>query len=251
MPWKFTNKAATETEPEQTELLIEGDIIDDEDAFLYEFFGIKAASANAFKTELAAYKGKDIAVRINSYGGSVWAAAGMYNALIDHKKTGGKVTTRTDQKAMSAATIPYMAGDVRLMGPVDIFMIHNPLTEVYGYASDLRKTADVLDEVKETIVNAYQIGTGRSRAKLSQLMDDETYMSAKTAINDGFATGMITAAQTGDAAPAVADFSFNRSKILNSTMTALKRAVALCKPPDPPPNNTAHLKARMALEIEI
>jgi ATP-dependent Clp protease protease subunit len=250
--WKFTNKAATETASESVELEITGDIIDDEDAWLYEWFGIQAASPNAFRAALKEHAGKDIVVRINSYGGSVWAAAGMYNALMDHKNTGGKITTRTDQKAMSAATIPYMAGDERLMGAVDMLMIHNPLTEVYGYASDLRRVADVLDEVKETIINAYAV-TGRSRTKLSELMDNETYMSAKTAIKDGFATGMIGEAEV---APAnVSDFSFNRAAILNSTGDGLKRMVALQKkPPDPPPEppaDTAALKARMALELNV
>lgn len=247
--WKFQNKPATETEPESIELLIEGNIVDDADAWIYEWFGMPAATPNAFKDELVKYKGKDITVRINSYGGSVWAAAGMYNALIDHKATGGKVTTRTDQKAMSAATIPFMAGDTRLMGAVDIFMIHNPLTEVYGYASDLRKTADVLDEVKETIINAYQIGTGRSRQKISQLMDDESYMSAKTAIKEGFATGIV--ADTSQSAGEITDFAFNRHKILNSTTDAMKRIVALQKPPQNEPNELEKAKATLALEIEL
>jgi len=251
--WNFTEKPANESEPEFVELQIKGDIVDDEDVWIYELFGMKSASPNAFRDELAKYKGKDITVRINSYGGSVWAAAGMYNALVDHKKTGGKILTRTDEKAMSAATIPFMAGDVRQMGAVDIFMIHNPLTEVYGYASDLRKTADVLDEVKETIVNAYQIGTGRSRAKISQLMDEETYMNAKTANKEGFVTEMI--GETTEKAEIV-DFTFNRSRILNSSSEAMKRMVAIQKPNtgNQPPGNehdTTLIKAKLALEIEM
>ncbi len=247
--WNFINKAATETEPESIELQIEGDIVDDDDAWIYEWYGMKAATPNAFKAALAEHAGKNITVRINSYGGSVWAAAGMYNALVDHKKTGSKITTRTDQKAMSAATIPFMAGDDRVMGAVDIFMIHNPLTEVYGYASDLRKTADVLDEVKETIVNAYQIGTGRSRAKISQLMDDETYMSAKTAIREGFATGVVS--DEKQSGLDVTDFAFSRHKILNSTGDAFKRIMALQKEPNNEPQEIEVLKAKLALEIEL
>ena len=245
MSWKFTNKAATETEPESTELLIEGDIVDDEDTWLYEWFGIKATSTNAFKAALAELRGKDITIRINSYGGSVWAAAGMYNALIDHKATGGKITARTDQKAMSAATIPYMAGGVRLMGAVDILMIHNPLTGVYGYAADLRKAADVLDEVKETIINAYQIGTGRSRDKISRLMDGETYMGAKKAIEENFATGMIEA---DEGQPTVSNFMFDRRAVLDSTGDALKRMVALAQS-SPPIDKVSIAKAKLALEL--
>lgn len=194
--WKFiTKNQAADDHEEEVELRIEGDIVDDDYAWLYEWFGIKATSPNAFREELKQYKGKNITVWIDSYGGSVFAAAGIYNALMEHKKTGAKVIAKVDGKAMSAATIPFMAGDERLMSPMSIFMMHNPLTEVYGYASDLRKAADVLDEVKETLINAYQLATGRSRAKISAMMDDETYMSARTAIKEGFATGMLYAEQ--------------------------------------------------------
>jgi len=211
--WKFIVKNAVEGQDEEIELRIEGDIVDDDDAWLYEWFGIKTTTPNAFRDELSQYKGKNITVWIDSYGGSVFAAAGIYNALMEHKKTGAKVIAKVDGKAMSAATIPFMAGDERLMSPMSIFMIHNPLTEVYGYASDLRKAADVLDEVKETLVNAYQLATGRSRTKISSMMDEETYMSARTAIKEGFATGMLYTDQSkpDDAEPEnIINFSLRR-----------------------------------------
>ena len=221
--WKFIKNAATETTPESIELRISGDIIDDDDAWLYEWFGIPCASPNAFRDELSQYAGKDITVWINSNGGSVFAAAGIYNALMEHKKAGAKVTTKVDGKAMSAATIPYMAGDERLMSPVSIFMIHNPLTDAQGYASDLRKAADVLDTVKETIINAYQLGTGLSRAKISSMMDDESYMDAKTAIEQKFATGMLyNDASEPDQNSSILNFAFNRHAILNSADNAIK-----------------------------
>ncbi|MDD5016889.1 MAG: Clp protease ClpP [Eubacteriales bacterium] len=228
--WKFIKNAATEAEPEEIVLRIEGEIVDDDDLWLYEWFGIKAISPNTFKEELENYAGKDITVWIDSYGGSVFAAAGMYNALMEHK---GAVTVKIDGKAMSAASIIAMAGGKVLMSPVAIMMIHNPLTEVYGYATDLRKTADVLDEVKEAIMNAYQVKTNRSRNKLSQMMDDESWMSAKTAIKEGFADEMLYAAADKVAEPI--DMAFNRHAIMNSTAEAVKRMVALQKPPENPP----------------
>lgn len=243
MFWKFINKAATETEPESVELRIEGDIIDDDWAWVYELFGEKAASPNAFKEELKNHAGKPLTVWIDSYGGSVFAATGIYNALMEHK---GSVTVKIDGKAMSAATIIAMAGGEILMSPTAIIMIHNPLTEASGYASDLRKTADILDEVKEAIMNAYQLKTGRGRAKLSALMDGETYMNAKTAIKEGFADGMLYA---DNEAPPV-EMSFSRHSITNSTNEAVKRMVALQKPPDAP-DETETLKARLALELEL
>jgi ATP-dependent Clp protease protease subunit len=237
MFWNFKNIDATEMEPEHAELRIEGDIVDDDDAWMYEWMGMKHTTPNAFKDELAKYDGKPITVWIDSYGGNVFAAAGIYNALMEHK---GAVTVKIDGKAMSAATIIAMAGEI-MMSPVAIMMVHNPLTEAYGYASDLRKTADILDEVKEAIMNAYQVKTGRSRAKLSAMMDAETYMNAKTAIKEGFADGMLYA--DGEA-PDV-EMAFTRRAITNSTSDAVKRMVAAYRP------KTEEVKARLALELEI
>lgn len=211
--WSFKNISNDPAE-EEIELRIEGEIIDDDYAWLYEWFGIPATSPNNFREELNQYKGKSITVWIDSYGGSVYAAAGIYNTLMEHKRTGAKVTAKVT-KAMSAATVIMMAADERLMSPVGIFMMHNPLPgePVYGYAADLRKVADVLDEVKETIINAYQLGTGRSRAKISSMMDNETYMNAKTAVKEGFATGMMYA---GKEEPPVDDgiMNFGFSRVL-------------------------------------
>lgn len=147
----------------------------------------------------------------------MFAAVGMYNALMEHKKTGGKITTKVDSKAMSAATIPLMAGDERLMSPPSLFMMHNPLMVVYGYASEHRKAADVLDEIKEAIMNAYQIATGRSRAKISAMMDDETYMNARNAVKEGFATGMLYAdGNNGVGDPVEGITNFSRLSVINA-----------------------------------
>ena len=242
---RFWNFVKNESNDDEIELRIEGDIIDDDYAWLYEWFDIPATSPNAFRDELSQYKGKNITVWIDSYGGSVFAAAGIYNALMEHKKTGAKVIAKVDGKAMSAATIPFMAGDERLMSPMAIFMIHNPLTSASGYASDLRKAADVLDEVKETIINAYQLGTGRSRAKISSMMDDETYMSARTAIKEGFATGMLYTDANEDPEDKPEDkvfnFTFNRLAIQNAAGDSIKKFFELAKkqsnsqPPAPRP----------------
>jgi ATP-dependent protease ClpP protease subunit len=228
--WNFIRNQAAENAEEEIELRIEGEIIDDVYAWLYEWFGISASSPNAFKQELNQYKGKNIVVWIDSYGGSVFAAAGIYNALMEHKKSGAKVTSKVT-KAMSAATIPMMAADERLMSPGGIYMMHNPLTEVYGYATDLRKAADVLDVVKETIINAYQLGTGKSRAKISSLMDEETYMDARTAIKEGFATGMLYSGEQKEEKNVddIVNFTFNRLEIKNAAKDSMKKFFEVAK----------------------
>lgn len=253
--WNFIKNAATETTPETVELRIEGDIIDDEDAWLYEWFGISATSPNAFRDALKEYDGKDITVWIDSYGGSVFAAAGIYNALKEHSKNGGKITVKIDGKAMSAASVIAMAGDEILMSPVAIMMIHNPLSVAQGYASDMRKMADVLDEVKESIINAYQIKTKKSKNKISSMMDDESYMSAKTAVKEGFADGILyadDAQKTED----VMDFAFNRLAIQNSAKDLYKHFIEFGNQhkdeinPDFK-NEIEILKAKAAAEIEL
>src|SRR5690625_4346444 len=178
--WKFINKA----ENEPVELYIEGDIVDNEDVWIYEWFGEEATAPNAFKEELSEFTGRDITVWLDSYGGSVFAVASIYNALKEHN---GKVTVKIDGKAMSAASVIAMAGDEILVSPVAIMMIYNPLTGIYGDMHDLRKVADVLDEVKESIINAYVTKTNLSREEISELMNDETYMSSATAVKHGFA----------------------------------------------------------------
>lgn len=183
--WNFAPKDET-----TVELRIDGDIVDDTDVWLYEWIGKTCTSPNTFRDALNAYKGMNINVWIDSFGGSVFAATGIYNALVEHVRQGGTVTTIGDGKVMSAATVIFMAGQKRQVTKGCVFMIHNPLTSVDGYAEDLRKTADTLDVVKESIINAYE-STGKSREELSDMMNAETYMDASQTVQEGFATEIL------------------------------------------------------------
>lgn len=215
---KFWNFIKNE-ESESVELRIEGNIVDDEIAWLYEWFDIPASSPNAFRKELSQYKNQDITVWIDSYGGDVFAAAGIYNALKEHK---GKVTVKIDGKAMSAASVIAMAGDEILMSPVAIMMIHNPLTGAQGDARVMRKAADVLDMVKETIINAYVTKAKKTREEIASMMDDETWMSANAAVKEGFADDVLYSDAPIEISN-IKDFAFNRFAIVNSLNTAIHR----------------------------
>ena len=165
------------------ELRINGEIVDDEDAWVMEFFGIDHTAPNAFRNELKKYKGKPISVWIDSYGGSVFAATGIYNALREH----GQITTIIDGKAMSAGFTIALAGDTVKMSMGALAMAHNPLAEPgMANAEDLRRVADVLDKVKDTMLNIYQAKSNLSREKLSEIMSAETYMTAQDAKELGF-----------------------------------------------------------------
>lgn len=136
-----------------------------------------------FKDELNVGNG-NITVWINSPGGDVFAAAQIYNMLRDYK---GSVTVKIDGIAASAASVIAMAGDKVCVSPVAMMMIHNPATMAMGEAKDMQKAITMLNEVKESILNAYEFKTGLTRARLSHMMDDETWFNAKKAVELGFA----------------------------------------------------------------
>ncbi len=242
--WKFINKAATETEPESVELKIEGDIVSDNDVWLYEWFGDEHTSKNKFKNELSSHEGKPITVWIDSYGGDVFAAAGIYNALKEHK---GKITVKIDGKAMSAASVIAMAGDEILMSPVGMLMIHNPLTYAEGDMHELRHVADILDTVKDTIINAYQMKTGKSRNKIAEMMDNETFMSAKQAKKEGFIDGVLYENEP-DKVEAL-NLSFNRLAIVNSAKSIMTGLEKIENTRQQEENKTEAIKAKLALQL--
>lgn len=176
--WNWIN--LIEEEKEVRTLFLNGTIAED------SWFDDDISPA-IFKDELNADTG-DISVWINSPGGDCVAAAQIYNMLKDYK---GKVTIMIDGLAASAASVIAMAGDTVLMSPVSMMMIHNPATMAFGDHTEMKKTIDMLDEVKESIINAYEIKSGLPRDKISKLMDQETWMNANKAIELGLADGLI------------------------------------------------------------
>ena len=140
-----------------------------------------------FRAELAAIKG-DLTVYINSGGGDCFAASEIYTALKEHD---GKITVKIDGVAASAASVIAMSGDEVLMSPTSLMMIHNPSSLIFGEVEDLEQGIDMLNEVKESIINAYELRTGLSRTKLSQMMSAETWMNAQKAVELGFADKMM------------------------------------------------------------
>ena len=136
-----------------------------------------------FRAELEAEDG-DVTVWINSPGGNVFAAAEIYTMLKDYS---GAVTVKIASVAASAASVVAMAGEKVLMSPTAILMIHDPSTVAMGNARDMEKAIDTLNEVKESIINAYTLKSGLSRKKVSDLMTNETWMDARQAVDLGFA----------------------------------------------------------------
>ena len=140
-----------------------------------------------FKEELGA-SADDIVIWINSPGGDVFAGAQIYNMLQEYP---GKITVKIDGSAASIASVIAMAGDEVLMSPVSTIVIHNPETIAFGDEAEMKRVKDMLAEIKEAIINAYELKTKLPRNRISKLMDDESWMNARTAMELGFADGML------------------------------------------------------------
>lgn len=163
-----------------------GDWIDD-----YWGFGV---TAKAFIQELAALPAsvETIRVHLNSPGGDVFAAVNIANALREQQAVKGRtVETIVDGLAASAASIVAMAGSTVTMADNALLMVHNPWTVALGNAGELRKVADTLDAVRDTIVATYQWHTDLDAEAIVALLDAETWMDADEAIAAGFATAKV------------------------------------------------------------
>lgn len=170
-----------------------------------------------FRNELAKCKG-DIEVWINSPGGDVFAASQIFSMLKEHKS--GNVVVKIDGMAASAASVIAMAGTSIEMSPTSLLMIHNPMTMVFGEASDLEQGIETLIEVKEAILNAYEQKTKLTREKISAMMDKETWMNAKKAVELGFADKVLYA--DDHAVETDKTLFFDRASFMTSTINALK-----------------------------
>lgn len=140
-----------------------------------------------FKDELSKHPG-DLTVWLCSPGGDVFAASQIYTMLRNHK---GRITVKIDSLAASAASVVAMAGDVTLISPTGMIMCHDPACMASGNKADMEKAIELLEEVKESIINAYEQKTHLSRSKIAKMMSEETWMNAKKALQLGFVDGIL------------------------------------------------------------
>ena len=209
--WKWKNQAATETMPAERTLHLSGTIAE-------ESWFDDDVTPQLFREELMSGSG-DITVWINSPGGDCVAAAQIYNMLMDYP---GNVTVKIDGIAASAASVIAMAGTTVLMSPVSMMMIHNPMTGAFGDSAEMQKAIEMLASVKDSIINAYEIKTNMSRAKLSHLMDAETWMDANKAMELGFADGILKrGSDTEDMEIPTVSMMYSEASVVNSLMEKL------------------------------
>ena len=204
---KFWNWVRDETTGERT-LYLDGVISED------TWWGDEITPA-MFKSELFADK-CDITIWLNSPGGDCIAASQIYAMLMDYPHN---VTVKIDGIAASAASVVAMAGTKVLMAPTALMMVHNPLTIAIGDSEEMQKAMDMLAEVKESIINAYQIKTNQSRVKISHWMDAETWMNANKAMELGFADGVLEDNKRQQTTPTYAS---SRRAVTNSLLDKVK-----------------------------
>ena len=218
--WNWRNPVQNENEAEPTERVLEiyGTIAED------SWFD-DDVTPEEIRSELFAGTG-DVVIWINSPGGDCIAASQIYAMLMDYP---GNVTVKIDGIAASAASVIAMAGTRVLMAPTALMMIHNPATGAFGDHTDMQKAIEMLDEVKESIINAYELRTNLSRTQLSHMMDSETWMNAKKAIELGFADAYLedTKRQQPETVEAY-EFSTKtvEAVVINKIMAKVKKAEA-------------------------
>lgn len=234
MKCKFWNwiKNQNEGGSEMRTLFLNGPISDE------SWFGDEV-TLKLFKDELAAGDGP-ISVWINSPGGDVFAAAQIYNMLMDYPND---VTVMIDGLAASAASVIAMAGTEVQMSPVAMMMIHNPATVAIGDSEEMKKAVKMLDEIKESIMNAYEIKTGLSRDRISRMMDAESWFNANKAVELGFADKIMFSEVTSNSVDDGETVMFSRQAVMNSMLSKL------ISPKEPKENRTpvTHLEKRLSL----
>lgn len=191
------------------ELRLEGIIAED------SWFGDEV-TPKIFRAELNAGTG-DIIVWINSYGGDVFAASQIYTAL---KEYSGGVEVKIDGIAASAASVIAMAGDIVSMAPTAVMMLHNPATVAIGDTAEMRAAIKLLDEIKESIVTAYALKTKLPRDRIAKMMDAETWMSARKAVELGFADEVLYSGGVEDSGEALI---YSQAAVTNSLLDKIRQ----------------------------
>lgn len=157
------------------------------DVYIYSEVGGHDVNAKNFIDELKTIKDKNIDVHINSLGGSVFDGLAIYNALKNHSK---KVTTKVEGISASIASVIAMAGDTIEMAENSLFMIHNPFAMSGGDANELRKTANILDKIRNEIAGIYASKSKHNADHYINLMDVETWFNSTETLEMGLINGI-------------------------------------------------------------
>jgi ATP-dependent Clp protease protease subunit len=165
----------------KVEIYIFGDVVDEQ-------WWSDETSPKSVVDAIQGLDTQEIDVYIDSYGGSVAAGWGIYNALRQHT---AKVRTYGVGFVASAALYPFLAGDERYASTLSAYYLHEAWTSASGYADELRRAADQIESLTDIGVNAFVERAGMERDKVLELMHEETWLTPESALELGIATALI------------------------------------------------------------
>ncbi len=173
---------------------VKGTIIPNSNQWIYDLFDVEATSPKKVRDKIEKAKGEQLEVEINSPGGAVFAGSEIFTALRDYKN---KVTVKIVGLAASAASVVAMSGDTTLMSVTGQMMIHNASISASGNRRDMEHTRDMLQNVDQTIANAYRHKSGLGNEELLDMMDKETWLTPEQAKDKGLIDGIMFQSDKG------------------------------------------------------
>ncbi len=153
------------------------------DVYIFDEIGTFGLTAQSFIEEIKSYKDTPMSLHINCVGGDVFEGMAIYNVL---KKRTAKTTVYIEGIAASMGSVIALAGDEVVMAENSLFMIHNAWGGAMGEATEIRKTAALLDKISGEIADIYTKKTNLPYNRVKEMMDEETWLSADEAFNLGF-----------------------------------------------------------------
>ena len=153
------------------------------DVYIFDEIGTFGLTAQSFIEEIKSYKDTPMSLHINCVGGDVFEGMAIYNVL---KKRTARTTVYIEGIAASMGSVIALAGDEVIMAENSLFMIHNAWGGAMGEATEIRKTAALLDKISGEIADIYIKKTNLPYNRVKEMMDEETWLSADEAFNLGF-----------------------------------------------------------------
>lgn len=178
--FSITPRVEMKLSEKKAELYLYGDVVEDDYVWNKTDDYI---SSKKVRTELNKLNGEDLLIHLNSFGGMTFEGVAVYNLLMDYK---GRVDVQIDGIAASAASIIAMAGKTIKGRANTMLMIHKGWTYTYGNAEELRKTASMLDKIDEAADETYMQKFTGTKEELINMINAETFLTAKEAVEKGF-----------------------------------------------------------------
>lgn len=189
--------------------------------FIYDEISFWGVSAQDVAQKIKDLDVDHIDLRINSPGGLVFDGVAIYNLFKQHKAT---VNVYIDGIAASIASVIAMAGDRIYMADNAMIMIHKPLILMFGNATELRKEADVLDQIEKTLISTYRTRVDMEEDELSALLEAETWIDANTALESKFIDEITSSRKEAASAAQMFDLSSFRHTPKTWDVLAKKKA---------------------------